>query len=120
MKQAEIASKMLTIIDFILKENVDMAKFNAEEFEKIKAKRLFVPIKIECEYCGYDRKDKTLLGSMSTKCPGCNTPLFNKYAAKVFGDVDKDGFYYVARERVISNREREDAKVFAEMFGVEE
>ena len=99
-----------------------MAKFSAEEFEKIKAKRLFVPIKIECEYCGYNRKDKTLLGSMSTKCPGCNTPLFNKYATGEFGEVDNEGYYYHANERLISKREREEQKemaIYAEMFGVE-
>ena len=56
----------------------------AEEFEAIKEKKLYVPVKIRCRYCGTKKRGKALLGSMSTRCPGCDINLFNKYAYPAF------------------------------------
>ena len=94
----------------------------AEEFEAIKEKKLYVPVKIRCRYCGAKKRGKALLGSMSTRCPGCDINLFNKYATGEFGEVDNEGYYYHANERLISKRQREEQKemaIYAEMFGVE-
>lgn len=60
----------------------------------------WVQVEFNCPVCRRRGKRTTKYGNIFTKCPSCDTALFNQFATGVAGEADKAGNYYIANERM--------------------
>lgn len=60
----------------------------------------WVQVEYMCPVCGKTGRTTTKWGNTYTKCPSCQTPLYNKFATDTSGVPDKAGNYYYAHDQL--------------------
>lgn len=60
----------------------------------------WVDVRVDCPVCAYEGETSTRRGNSYSKCPSCNSKLFNAWATGKPEEQDEDGYEYHANEEI--------------------
>lgn len=60
----------------------------------------WVDVRVDCPVCAYEGETSTRRGNSYSKCPSCDSKLFNAWATGKPEEQDEDGYEYHANEEI--------------------